>query len=213
MAPRRKKTWLNSGPGSDQADERAGYWNRMSASVQDGTFWADQVKRKRGDPEARLRIALDNLPVPGAFREGCVAARMLVRKFGAETSEGLEMIQLIYWLAAVESLMLDYAPVLQEPGFNVMQSIPGTVVRALPFSYEELGCDKLRLLNKTDKKWLLELHGPPTVHRTLNELHRPVWDAYEVALVAKRRKDDEELFGEVHVAAPKLSRPWWKFWG
>lgn len=184
----------------------------MSASVQNGTFWADRIKTQRGDPRARLATALENLPLPAAFREGCVAARMLIRKFGIQTAEGQEMLKLLYWLAAVESFMLDYAPVLQQPGFNVMESIPGSVMRELPFTFDQLGYDRLPLLNKTDKKWLVDAHGPPSAHRTLNDLHRSLWDRFEGVLAAKRKREDVELFGEIRAIIKAPPRPWWKFW-
>lgn len=212
MPPRRKATWLNSGTESEAAAERAGYWDRMSASARDGTFWADRSKAQRGDPRARLATALENLPLPAAFREGCVAARMLVRELGIETAEGREVVDLLYWLAAVDSFMLDYAQVLQEPGYNVMESIPGATFRGLPFTFQQLGCDKLRLLNKTDKKWLVAIHGQPSSHQTLNELHRAVWDHYERALVAKRGEENEQFVTELRDIMATPSRPWWKFW-
>ncbi len=194
------------------ATERAGYWGQMSDSVQNGTFWADRIKSQRDAPQARLATALENLPLPAAFREGCVATRMLIRKFGVETAEGQEMLKLLYWLAAVESFMLDYAPILQQPGFNVMESIPGSVMRELPFTFDQLGCDRLRLLNKTDKRWLVDVYGPPSAHRTLNELHRALWDRFEGALATKRKREDDELFGEIRSTIKAPPRPWWKFW-
>lgn len=184
----------------------------MSESVQNGTFWADRIKTQKGSPHARLTTALENLPLPAAFREACIAARMLVRELGTDTNEGREMLNMLYWLAAVESFMLDYATVLKQPGFNVMESIPGSVIKELPFTFQQLGYNRLRLLNKTDKKWLVEAFGEPSTHRTLNDLHRAVWDRFELALTNKRSRQDEKFFSEIGCLMKKPNRPWWKFW-
>ena len=92
--------------------------------------------------------------------------------------------------------MLDYAPRLREPGFNVIESMPAKRIKSLPFSYNELGYQKLDLLNKTDCKWLIETWKEPQSHTTLYELHKSVWDEFENKLIEKRRRDREELWAD-----------------
>ena len=112
-------------------------------------------------------MALDHLPLPAAFRNAAVSTRALIRmvKKIQETSE--RELTLLYWLAAIRSFMLDYAPRLKEPGFNVVESIPGRYLCSLPYTYSELGYRELSLLNKTDVKWLTEAWGEPISHTTL----------------------------------------------
>ena len=81
---------------------------------------------------------------------------------------------------------IPYSSVLQEPGYNVIESIPGEKLKNLPFAYQELGFQKIELLNKTDIKWLIEKWGEPTAHTTLHEMHINVWHQYENKLKKKQ---------------------------
>jgi hypothetical protein len=164
-------------------------WARHRADLQAGLFWADRIKALRHAPDERLSLALSNLPLPAAFREAAVALRSSIRarrKCGESYESELE---LLYKLAAIRSFMLDYAPALQSPGFNVMSSIPGGMVASLPYTYLELGYEKLAILNSTDRRWLVEKWGEPSGHTTLNLLHRPVWDEYEQKLIQEREAE------------------------
>jgi len=86
---------------------------------------------------------------------------------------------------------LPYADRLKEPGYNVIESIPGRLLRSLPIDYRQLGYNELRLLNKTDKKWLVEAYGEADAHTTLNRIHRRLWDEYEEKLLQRRRVEME----------------------
>ena len=97
-------------------------------------------------------------------------------------------LALLYWLAAIDSFSIPYSKLLQQPGYNVIESIPGNVIRILPFSYFELGYEKLSLLNKTDIKWCIEAWGESHAHTTLHEIHNDIWRNYENALLAKQKK-------------------------
>ncbi len=100
----------------------------------------------------------------------------------------------MYWLAAIESFGLPYSEHLRQPGFNVLQSIPGQVIRSLPFTYAELGYKELSLLNKTDVKWCVTLWGEPETHTTLNRLHAAVWHEYERSEAARQKRERDELW-------------------
>ena len=141
----------------------------------------------REEPLKRLRLALENLPLPAAFREAAVAVRAIIREKQKAKSEFTEDVVLLYWLAAVESFGLPYSEFLCQPGFNVLESIPGNVIKSLPFSYQDLGYNQLSLLNKTDIKWCVARWGEPNQHTTLNALHNAVWRKYERELPEKQR--------------------------
>jgi hypothetical protein len=102
---------------------------------------------------------------------------------------------LLYWLGAVASFGLPYSERLREPGYNVLESVPGETVANLRFEYSKLGYRELELLNKTDVKWMTELWGEPESHTTLNKLHSAVWVAAENRLM-KRRQEERDRFHE-----------------
>lgn len=186
------KRWLDLSGQQEATRNVAEFWSTMRADLDAGAFWEDRIKNYRSDPSERLREALDHLPLPHAFTQGAVAARALIRERRKAAQPFEEELTLLYWLAAVRSFMLDYAPRLKEPGFNVMEAIPGREVCNLPFAYKELGYRELPLLNKTDCKWLVDSWGEPRLHTTLNALHRAVWEAHETRLIAQRQKEESE---------------------
>lgn len=176
------------------ADERAvDFWSRHRYELQTGEFWADRIKKLKGEPEKRLALAIENLPLPASFREAAIATRALIRNKRKQKIEYEEELALLYWLAAINSFSIPYSEVLKEPGYNVVESIPGKKLKALPFSYKSLGYTKLELLNKTDIKWLSELWGEAEEHTTLHEMHNDVWREYEEKLKDKRSERDEEF--------------------
>lgn len=162
------------------------FWNNLRNDLNNGGFWADEIRLYKDQPIKRLKFALENLPLPAAFREAIVAIRSLIRSKIAAKGDYSNEISLLYWLAAIESFSVPYSEVLKEPGFNILESIPGEEIKSLPFSYQQLGYQKLNLLNKTDIKWIIAIWGEPLEHTTLNVIHNRTWRKYEFALSTKR---------------------------
>lgn len=173
------------------------FWSRHAADLRAGEFWADGIKLFRDEPVKRLRLALDNLPLPASFREAATATRALIREKRKSGGTYEDELALLYWLAAINSFSIPYSTVLQEPGYNVIESIPGNKLKNLSFTYTELGYAQLELLNKTDIKWMTEAWGEPSGHTTLHEMHLDVWREYETKLkndrMDEKGKFDEEL--------------------
>lgn len=185
------KNWINTESENDAQKRIREYWDEMRPDLNQGEFWADRIKEYKDKPKKRLSLALNNLPLPAAFRESAIALRAIIR-VKRKANEGFEdELKLLYWLAAIRSFMLDYAPRLEEPGYNVVESIPGQKLRSLPYDYSQLGYKKLTLLNKTDVKWLTEAWGNPTFHKTLNDVHKALWNEYETKLIAQRKREDK----------------------
>jgi hypothetical protein len=164
----------------------------MRQDVEAGTFWADRIKHYRDEPRKRLEIAMENLPLPAAFREAAIATRAIIRAKRKNNESYDEELDPLYWLAAIDSFMLPYAERLKEPGYNAVASIPGAKIRSLSIDYRQLGYRELELLNKTDTKWLVRAWGEPEGHTTLNQLHQWLWDEYEEKLIEKRQKEREQ---------------------
>ncbi len=189
--------WTNT-ENDDEARVRVGeFWAGMRADVDAGQFWADRIKNYQGDPAKRLALALASLPLPAGFREAAVAVRALIRAKRKANEAFDEELTLLYWLAALRSFMLDYAPRLREPGFNVIEAIPGQRLRSLHYTYSQLGYRDLLLLNKTDVEWLTAAWGEPASHSTRHALCKEVWDEYETKLMEQRRRADQDLQAEL----------------
>ncbi len=172
----------------DNAVQSTDFWKMLREDLDASEFWADKIKKYRGEPATRLRKAINTLPLPAAFREAAIATRALIKDKRSAREDCNEELTLLYWLAAVHSFLLEYGPRLAEPGFNVVESIPAKRIKSLPFSYKELGYEHLELLNKTDRKWIAEKWGEPETHFTLNELHKNVRDERETEHIEKIKK-------------------------
>ncbi|MCK4347711.1 MAG: hypothetical protein KAW47_03760 [Thermoplasmatales archaeon] len=204
----------------EEAEKHASdFWSRHRAELEAGEFWADRIKKLRGEPVKRLKLALENLPLPASFREAAIATRALIREKRKAKNNYDEELALLYWLAAINSFSIPYSTVLQEPGYNVIESLPGEKLKSLPFSYHELGYEKLELLKKTDIKWLIELWGEPTAHITLHEMHIDVWRQYETKLKNKRNRREEEFISELkslgttaQISPKKKNSKKWLIW-
>lgn len=186
------ENWTDTRSDDDARARSSEFWMGMRADVDAGQFWADRIKKYRGIPARRLELALDNLPLPRAFKEAAVAVRALIRAKRKAEKPFEEELALLYWLAAIYSFMLDYAPRLEGPGFRVVEAIPGQRLRSLCYEYSQLGYRDLSLLSKTDVKWLLEAWGEPISHSTLNAIHSDVWNEYETKLIEKKRQREEQ---------------------
>lgn len=180
--------WLDTTSINQSQDFSAEFWVNLRNDINDGSFWAQKIKALHKQPIKRLELALQNLPLPAAFREAMIAIRSLIREKLSQHSDFTNETALLYWLAAVESFGIPYSKFLQQPGFNVMESIPGSVVKSLQFSYQELGYQQLSLLNKTDIKWCVANWGEPNKHTTLHALHIAIWQKYERELLENRQK-------------------------
>lgn len=194
MTIRPAKRWLDTETVSDAEARSLEFWDGLK---KDGLFWADAIKEYKDCPPERLEIALNHLPLPRAFNEAAIAIRAIIkgkRKVGDGYEEELA---LLYRLAAIRSFALDYAPRLKEPGFNVFETIPGKQISSLKFSYDGLGYEKLRILNKTDHKWMVERWGEPKAHSTLHEMYKHIWDAYESRLIEKRKINEKRFWKDL----------------
>jgi hypothetical protein len=180
--------WYKTKSDDEVKSFSAEFWNKHSSDISSGEFWADKIKELRGVPLERLKLALENLPLPAAFREAMIATRALIRERSENNQKYEDELALLYWLAAIDSFSVQYSEVLDEPGYNVIESIPGKILKGLPFSYDELGYEELKLVNNTDKKWIKQAWGEPSGHSTLHELHKDVWQKYENKLKEEREE-------------------------
>jgi len=190
-------TWINTETNEDARKSSIQFWESLRTDLKNEVFWADKIKKFRGEPTKRLKMALKNLPLPAAFREAAVATRALIREKRKQKKEYRDELALLYWLAAIDSFSIPYSTYLQQPGYNVIESIPGSVIKTLSFSYFELGYEKLALLNNTDTKWFVETWGEPHAHTTLHDLHKNVWEKYERELPAKQKRQMDEMLSKL----------------
>lgn len=195
LKPITNKSWHKTKNLTEISSFSADFWRRHREELRSGEFWADKIKHLHGEPLERLKLAIENLPLPAAFREAAIATRFLIRQCRKLNEPYEDQLTLLYWLAAIDSFSIPYSEKLQMPGSNVMEIVPGAELKGLPFTYSELGYNNLKLLTKTDIKWLVEKWAEPNSHSTLNILHHEVWEKYEQKAGEKYKKMMNDLLG------------------
>jgi hypothetical protein len=185
--------WHKTESSKDIEQFSSDFWHIHKNALLSDSFWADRIKTLRGHHAKRLALAVENLPLPGAFTEAAIATRALIREKRKSNNTYNDEIALLYWLAAASSFSIPYSKSLSQPGYNVFESIPGKVIKVLPFTYKELGYENLNLLNKTDIKYIIEYWGYPDSHTTLHDLHKDVWNKYEAILKDRQADQDQDL--------------------
>lgn len=199
--------WHKTETSDDTAAFSASFWQRHRNEIESGEFWADKIKHLQGDPNERLRLAIDNLPLPAAFREAAIATRALIKERRKIKEPYEDQLTLLYWLAAIDSFSVPYSEKLQTPGYNIVEAVPGSELKSLPFAYAELGYKELGLLNKTDAKWLVEAWSEPRTHTTLHILHQDVWERYERIVGERRKQRDEQFASSIRASMDRADAP------
>lgn len=141
---------------------------------------AKNTQQTMAQYKERLEKALSLIPLPNAYWEAAIALRGLRRTDKDNADKYLEQL---YDVAVKNSLYIAYSEYCECPGYNIIETIPATVVNELEYSYKEIGYEKLTILNKTDIKAITELWGEPDNHSTLNEKYKELWRGYEMKYI------------------------------
>jgi hypothetical protein len=172
-------------------DGRIEWRVRGEGLYQNGEFWFDAIRKVRAWPHERLRMAEEHLPLPAAFQEAAVALRAIVRAHRVSGGEYGEELERLHKLAAIWSFYIPYAPRLQQPGGNVMERVPFAEFLAMDLSWNTIGCDRLSLLAKIDRRLMVTAWGEPKAHTTAHAQYQSVWDRYEDLLLGERRANHQ----------------------
>ena len=185
--------WIEKMEISSKKDAVMDNYLELHQSIANGEFWYDKIKKLRADSTKKLELALANLPLPAAFQEAAIALRALIKEAKSKIEDYTSHLRNLYELACVFSFMLNYAPKLEQPGFNMMLEIAGGLLFRLKMDYSEIGVEQLTLLNKTDKKLLVEIYGEPHKHTTMNEVYKEIWDQKELEMLVKEKRTRQKL--------------------
>lgn len=166
-----------------ESDSGAEFRMRGEGLSDGDEFWADAISRLKGDPDERLNMAMRHLPLPAAFREAAISLRAIIRRNRKHKTDCEPALQELYRLAAIWSFYIPYAPRLQQPGYNVLARVPFSEFESMSLTWGTLGYEKLELLTKTDRRWMVEAWGEPQSHTTAHQKYRAVWDCYEDTLI------------------------------
>ena len=183
---------------------------RQKPAVPRGAIRSDGSAEKAA--RTRLRKGIKAMPLPAGFREAAKALRSLIRTERKQHGDYSALLRDLYRTAATESFLLG-TPYIDGigPGYNVAASVPRETWEALEFPYDQIGCDKLGLLNKTDRKWFLEAWGEPQQHQSAQQFHHSKWSAFVADYRRGREQQDQasriELERTIRAVQAPIARP------
>lgn len=203
------KSWLEIEE-SESLEYLKDVWISHQSNIQNNNFWADEIKKYKDDPEARLKIAMDNLPLPGAFKQAMISLRAMIRIKKKNKEDFLPDLKQLYFLASVFSFYIPRCEELNLPGYNIFERVPGSMFKNLDIKYSDIGYEHLELLNKTDIKWITEEWGEVENHTTLNIKYNHIWNEYiekfRTHNNAEKNLDTDNVFEYIYSESEKIDK-------
>lgn len=151
----------------------------LGGTATEDSFWLTEVQRNKTNPYKRYQSALKGLPYPAAFREAALGLRAIIRDKAKNKQSFKKELTELYKIAVWQSFSMPYSERTKMVGYRILERIPGSVIANLDYDYQDIGYEKLELINKTDAKRLVELWGEPNGHKTLLEAYPKLWMKYE----------------------------------
>lgn len=151
----------------------------LGGTATEDSFWLTEVQRNKTNPYKRYQSALKGLPYPAAFREAALGLRAIIRDKAKNKQSFEKELTELYKIAVWQSFSMPYSERTKMVGYRILERIPGSVIANLDYDYQDIGYEKLELINKTDAKKLVELWGEPNGHKTLLEAYPKLWMKYE----------------------------------
>lgn len=174
-----KMLWFNETQEDINKRIMSGIHSSLGGTANEENFWLAELQRNKANPQKRYESALKGLPYPAAFREAVLGLRAIIREKVKNKQPFEKELTELYKIAVWQSFSMPYAARAKTPGFNILERVPGSLIANLEYDYQDMGYEKLELINKTDAKRLVELWGEPKTHRTLLEVYSNLWDKYE----------------------------------
>jgi len=157
-------------------------------------FWAEEIKRLRDDPPARLELALADRPYPAAYREAAIALRALIRQAQKDGGATNDLLSQLYELG-MEHAFLHDREFMEELGvsFDVAERFAREELDLLAFRYAEFGHERAALFTKTDRKWFEDAWGSPEGNRSPTEAYEDRWRKHAEEVKTENEAHLEEL--------------------
>jgi hypothetical protein len=103
-----------------------------------------------------------------------------VIKRGKEAGSPIgELYEILYSVGVISSLPTPFSDKLGIEGDYILEIMPGGSLLKLPFSYKNIGYEKIVLFTKGDCNMFIKLWGNPETHKTLNEYYPKINEFYD----------------------------------
>jgi hypothetical protein len=90
-----------------------------------------------------------------------------------------ELYKTLYSVGVISSLLVPLSEKLQVHGEHILETMPGGSLLKLPFSYKDIGYEKIGFFTKGDCRDFTKLWGVPETHKILWEYYPEISKFYE----------------------------------
>jgi len=161
-------------------------------SAREFAKWADVVDEsmRRGDLHKVLAECQKHFPFPYAFKKAAVAIRKQIRESRKNRVDYENLLEELYKTAVCENFFrfIEWTAILDND-LCVLTARP--LVGRIGHPYRQIGYRNLKLLNRTDEKWIVEKWGEPDSHSDAKAANQQLWQEAvdRCALAAKKSVD------------------------
>ena len=168
-----------SEPEPDKPAQAAPMPSTRDASSNRSKHWLDECQelKNRGELEAALQLCQKMYPQMQAFEQQAIIRRTQIREARKNGDPQDKLLTALYQTATQASCLHDRVKELPNPPANrkLAKLLPRERLEALDMPYHSIGYRSLRLLTRTDQKWLVKAWGEPEQHQSARLHHAALW--------------------------------------
>ena len=169
--------------------------------------WADKVDslKRAGKFAEAVRLCRKHYPFPYAFTNAAIAIRRQISEHRKEKSDWTHLLEQLYHNAVCEDFFssIKWADVIDN---NLASSTAALFTERISAPYQNIGYERLRQLNQTDRKWLVEAWGEPSAHATPRGSNDGVFAEAVQRFKLAAKESSDELFGSHGLERPPKGR-------
>lgn len=154
--------------------------SRKQATDNSSASWLNTVAalKKSGDLDQAMRICEQEFPLWGAYNQACIIERLRLKKLAPDSEEGAALLRRLYRLAVNAELLHDKSENADHLTLNQLKALDLGSMDELEHPYRVIGYAHLRLIRKSDVKFMQALWGRPDQHQLPRDYHRSWWQNF-----------------------------------
>lgn len=157
-----------------------------SKSGSGSSSWLDTVAalKKTGELDQAMRICEKEFPLWGAYNQACIIERLRLKKLAPDSEAGAALLRRLYRLAATAELLHDKSDEADHLTLNQLKALDLTSLENLDHPYAAIGYAHLRLIRKSDVKFMQALWGRPDQHQLPRHYHQSWWRSFSNRVIS-----------------------------
>lgn len=179
-APQARRSTTGSTDSQPPSPAKTKQASRKPATDSNSGSWLNTVAalKKSGELDQAMRICEQEFPLWGAYNQACIIERLRLKKLAPDSEEGAALLRRLYRLAVTAELLHDKSENADHLTLNQLKALDLDSMNALEHPYPAIGYAHLRLIRKSDVKFMQALWGRPEQHQLPRDYHRTWWQSF-----------------------------------